>query len=335
MSNCFAFWYTVDMFKSPHSIIRFLLVTQGISLLVIVWLLLLAFPRPTTPQASDYPFIAKRLFVENPSDIVLNFTELRSSVNAYLGSSKEKIGVYFEYLPTGNSINANGQEEFFRASLVKLPSVMRAYKFVEAGKLSLDETLTVEEKQLDKDFGSLWRAGAGAKRTVRELMALILQESDNTAFNVLHERVNVQLLQDRPDGDQAIDDVYDYLDIPRVLDGETPMITPKNFSSILKSLYFSAYLSYEHSNDILALLTARHTLEWLRQDIPAEIPIADKIGIYDSEPKTLQVHTDCGIVYAPARPYTLCVMVHSKDTQSAVKHIGEISRMVYDYVRTQ
>ena len=127
MSICSAFWYTVDMFTSPNRILRCLLVSQGISLLVIIWLLLLAFPRPTTPQASDYPFIAKRLFVENPSDIVLNFTQLRTEVNTYLASSKEKIGVYFEYLPTGNSINANGQEEFFRASLVKLPSVMRAY----------------------------------------------------------------------------------------------------------------------------------------------------------------------------------------------------------------
>lgn len=281
---------------------------------------------------AKYPLIAKRLFAEDPNDIVVNFTDLRQSLREYAAKSPEKIGVYFEYLPTGVNINVGANDEFFRASLVKLPLIMRTYKLIEAKVLTLDDLLTVEENQLDSDFGDLYKKGAGTKISVRELITLVLTKSDNTAFNVLYERVNVRLLQDQPDGDRSIDDVYDYLDIPRDAEGTTPMITPKNFSSILKSLYFSAYLSYAHSNEILDTMTQPHSEEWARREVPESMKVADKIGVYNIEPEELQVHADCGIYYYPKRQYLLCIMVHSGETNTSVSHLQKISKMVYTFV---
>jgi beta-lactamase class A len=289
-------------------------------------------PVATDTENGQYPFIARRLFLEDPNDVLINFSPLRDDLRTYLAGLSDRTGVYFEYLPTGLSINAQGNDEFFRASLAKLPAVMRAYKFLEEERLSFDETLTLTEEQLDDGYGDLWQRGAGATLTVREAVTLILTHSDNTAFNALHERVNVQLLQDQPDGDQSIDDVYDYLDIPRAAEGVTPMISPKNYSSILKSLFFSAYLTYEHSNDILETLTGRLTEQWLRGPIPASIRVANKIGVYDVEPETLHVYADCGIVYYPSRPYILCIMVNSSDGEHSSTIIEDVSRMVYQYV---
>lgn len=279
-----------------------------------------------------YPLIAKRLFTEDPNDILINFMNLRFALREYVAKSPEKIGLYFEYLPTGVNINVGANEEFFRASLVKLPVVMRTYKLVEEKKVSLDDVLTVEAKQLDTDFGNLWKRGAGTKLTIRELIALILTQSDNTAFNVLYERINVQLLKDFPDGDQTVDDVYDYLDIPRNMEGVTPMITPKNFSSMLKSLYFSAYLNFENSNNILTTMTGTHSEKWATASIPSHIPVANKIGVYNAEPEELQVHADCGIFYYPKRQYLLCTMVNSADTKKSVAHIQELSKTVYNFI---
>lgn len=282
---------------------------------------------------TKHPYIAKRLFVSNPNDIIINFTDLRTSLRSYVEASPEKIGVFFEYLPTGVTINVNGNDDFFRASLVKLPVVMRAYKFIETKQLSLDDVLTIEEKQLNKDFGTLWQRGAGTQLTVRELIRLILDDSDNTAFNVLYERVNVQLLQNAPNDDQAADDVYDYLDIPRAAEGITPMVTPRNYTSILKSLYFSAYLPFDSSNEILQTMTAAHSEKWLREPIPETIPVANKIGAYIAEPENFHVFSDCGIIYYPERPYTLCVMVNSDQQSPSEEHIRNISRLVYDYLQ--
>lgn len=312
---------------------RWLIISQVLSLAAIGVLAFLLFR--TSATSETYPYIAKRLFTQHPNDTLINFTNLRSSLKSYVDQSPEKIGLYFEYLPTGVSITIGGGTEFYCASLVKLPVVMRTYAFIEQGKLSLDDVLTVEQKQIDRNFGSLWKRGPGIKLTIRELIKFILDDSDNTAFNVLYEKVNVQLLQDQPSGNHASDDVYDFLDIPRAAQGITPMITPKNYTSILKSLFFSAYLSYRDSNEVLKIMTQPHAKNWMRAAIRSDIPVADKIGVYDVEPKNLQVFADCGIIYYPERAYTLCVMVNSPDAQASIGHIQDISRQVFTFIDRQ
>lgn len=313
---------------------RWLVYTQifSIAAIAVLILMLISANAKQDDSQTKYPYIAKRLFQDDPNDILINFMDLRTSLQEYTAKSPEKIGLYFEYLPTGVNINVGANDEFFRASLAKLPAIMRTYKLEEQDLLSLDDILTVEEKQLDSNFGDLWKKGAGTKLSIRELIELVLTKSDNTAFNVIYERVNMQLLKDSPDGDQSIDDVYDYLDIPRNTNGTTSMITPKNFSSMLKSLYFSAYLSYAHSNEILDTMAKPHAEEWASREAPESIRVADKIGAYNIEPKEMQVHSDCGIFYYPKRQYLLCVMVNSPDTDASVEHIRAISKIVYTFI---
>lgn len=310
---------------------RWILVTQIVSLVVIGTLSALLV-RQSTDRPEPLPYLAKRLFVDHPNDIIIDFSPLRESLNTYVSGLPVTAGIYFEYLTTGTSININGKHEFYRASLVKLPVVMRTYKYIEQGKLSLDDVLTVESKQIDKNYGHLWERGVGTKLTVRELIRYVLQDSDNTAFNVLYEKVNVQLRGDGPGGDAVSDDIYDYLDIPRATSGITPMITPKNYSSILKSLFFAAYLRFEHSNDILQVMSGEHQEHWLRRGIRDGIPVADKIGVYNAEPASQHVFSDCGIVYYPERNYILCVMINTNDQSKASDILQSVSQRVFDYI---
>ena len=312
--------------------VRTLLITQILSL-VVIGILAVTNNRSNLNENGNYPFLAKRLFLNHPNDIIINFTPLRDQLETYIAAQKEQIGVYFEYLPTGTSININGKEEFYRASLVKLPVVMRAYKYIEAGMLSLDDVLTIEQKQLNKEYGDVWKQGVGTKITVRDVIQAILVKSDNTAFNVLYEKVNVQLRNDLPSGDLSADDVYDYLDIPHNTGSISPMITPKNFTSILKGLYFSSYLSYLHSNEILNSLTQPRTEDWIRSAVPSTIRVADKIGVYTAEPAAQHVYADCGIIYYPERSYSLCIMIRSDNATTAVPQIHDISKKVYEYIQ--
>src|SRR3989344_1414497 len=146
------------------------------------------------PEADSYPYLARRIFNENPNDIIINFTDLRQSLREYIGEQNEKIGIYFEYLPNGNSIGINEKEPFFRASLVKVPAVMRAYKLIEEGKLKKNDILTIERVHIDPTYGDLWKRGAGTKITVGEAIRLSISESDNTAYEVKNDRVNNDIL---------------------------------------------------------------------------------------------------------------------------------------------
>lgn len=272
-----------------------------------------------TPQ-EQFPYLSKRIFVEDQNDIVINFVPLRTAMSDYVEKLDNPVGVYFEYLPSGISVGINEKDEYVIASLLKVPLVMAAYSQINKGELSLEQILVVEDRDLEPTFGDLWKRGAGTRITIEEAIRLILTESDNTAKNVLLHAVHPRL----------VEDILDYLDIPPSFEGQKLVITTKNYSSILRSLYLSSYLPFEYSNKILETLTHSKFNDKLTADIPSAIKVAHKIGVYEVENNT--VYSDCGIIYAPQRPYLLCLMVNNAPEVKATEYMRHVSKMVYGYV---
>jgi len=269
------------------------------------------------------PYLSKRIFAEKQNDIIINFVPLRGALREFIGRFKIKTGVYFEYLPSGVSIGVNDREEVKLVSLAKVPLTMSVYEQIEKGAWSPEKKFVIQESQLDKKFGSLWEKGLGAELSVEELVYVMLTESDNTAFNVLWDALSVE----------AINNVYDALDIPVIQNPEEEfsfLVSPKNYSSIFRSLYLSSYLSKEYSNKILKTLTETKFNDQIPAGVPPEIKISHKIGGFEKG-NTIPLYIDCGIIYVPSRPYILCMFVDGpkKDADFVMKNI---SAMVYTYV---
>lgn len=300
------------------------------ALVVCLWLLFTS----GNSQEKKFPLLAKRLFVQNPNDLIINFTPLRAKLREYVAKQDERIGIYFEYLPTGTSININGNEEFYRASLVKLPGVMRAMKLVEEGQLKKEDVVEIKPYHINTFFDGGTKLTPGDKKTVGELIALSLKESNNTAYEALYERINGDILQKTKDDEQVIDDVYDFLDVNRSEKDQTLFVSPKSYTSILKSLYFSAYLSYDSSSELLGYLASSTFNDWLPKPIPLDqYKVAHKFGVFDlPEPANYKVNADCGIIYLPNRPYALCVMVQHGQGHVVGTHVQAISQQVFEYL---
>src|SRR3989304_5590602 len=194
-----------------------------------------------TEEIQLYPYLSKRIFVEAQNDILINFTPLREAMNEHVPKMDVLVGVYFEYLPSGSSIGVNEKMQVKIASLIKIPIVMAVYKEIEKGSLSKDSVLTVTKERLDPTYGSLWKKGEGTQIKVWEAINLALIESDNTATNVL-----ISILPE-----DALERVYNWLDVPKNKEGDSPILSPKNYTSILRSLYLSSYLTEASSNEIL------------------------------------------------------------------------------------
>ncbi len=75
-----------------------------------------------------YPYLSKRIFASNPNDVIVNFIPLREALKDYVEKQTGKVGVYFEYLPSGTSIGINDKEEIKLASLSKVPIAMSILK---------------------------------------------------------------------------------------------------------------------------------------------------------------------------------------------------------------
>lgn len=272
----------------------------------------------TTSLRQKYSLLAPRILTEKPTDTLINFLPLRTQLREFVAPFGEGFALYFEYLPTGTSIGVNEKEIFTAASLIKVPTVMAYYRQMEKQGFSVDgQSLKLEERHIDKGFGTLWRRGVGATVTLDEAVRAALLESDNTATYLIADVLT----------QEDFDEVYEGLDIDFVKKDANIDISAKNYTSILKALYFSAILSKEHSQEILTLLTQTPFGDKLVAGIPKNVTVAHKIGIVSNK----DVYHDCGIVYVPSRPYTLCMLSQAPEIITQ-KRMKEVSRLVYEYV---
>lgn len=309
----------------PHR--RLLSVFLAINIAVLVGNLFWAWSnhsRGAGLQQSKYPLLAKRIFVENPNEIFINFVPLRKKLEAKLGQIDAPKSFYFEYLPDGTSIRLGEDTELVAASLIKLPLVMNLYRAAELGRVDLNKTVIIAEDDLDDGFGTLWQRGAGTKITLKHAAELALKDSDNTAMRIIYkEVVGADLLsQDEESLSQ--------LDIEYSLQDGRAVISAKAYSSITKCLYFSCYLSWEHSQELLGYLAHSPFNNRIASPIPQEITVSHKIGVFSEK----LAESDCGIIYASKRPYALCIMLGlPKDEAEAI--MAELSKDIYDFINSQ
>jgi len=283
-------------------------------------------------QASDYnaltkrySLLAKRLFLSKPNDILITFNELRKEVYDYADANigLENASIYFNYLPTGTTFGYGETREFTGASLIKVPFVMDLYRLAEDGKVNLDTKVPLKKAWLNDEFGSLHLKGEGYKLSYREAARLALRDSDNTALLMLSE---LEARFPHNGSDQAIN----ALDIPyQVGKGNSLLIGSQSYTSLLKCLYFSCYLNYDDSQEVLRYMTESKFNNRLTLFLPQGLTVAHKIGTYSDE-----VQSDCGIIYLPNRNYSLCIMLKEPE-EEANQHIADISNMVYKFVSKQ
>lgn len=278
-------------------------------------------PKDKVVQLGEkYPYISQRVLAELPQDILVSFLDLRQELRKDTTQYGNSFGLYFEYLPTGTSININGLNEFHAASLFKLPVVMAYYHYKHRLGIQDDQQITLTKDMLDKQFGNLWQKGAGYTLKASDAVRLALTESDNTAARSLVPFIDKQ----------DFDSVYEGLDIDLQSDTEGAILTAKSYSSILKALYYSSVLDKDASEEILDYLTKTKFPDKLAAGVPISVPIAHKIGDYNDD-RGNEAFMDCGIVYVPRRPYILC-MLSVTDEQTARQRMQMVSKTIYDYV---
>jgi beta-lactamase class A len=313
-----------------RTIITFLISFLTLSILLNIGLSIVFLQKGTSEKQHEnqelirkYPLLSKRILSDFDKDLIINFVSLRAKLrNLVEKEYGSDFSFYFEYLPTGSSIGVNEKVEFYSASLLKLPFVMAYLYSKEKNNYTGDEIITIEERDIDNHFGVLWKAGAGKKIGLNDIVELALIESDNTAGKILERQTTA--------GSRRR--IFSGLDIEIIVDeNNKASITTKNYSSILRALFFSSILSKDNSQYILDLLTKTSFNDKLPAGVPKNIPVAHKIGVYEN--LAVPVYSDCGIVYVPKREYLLC-MASRSDDKTASERMKTVSQIIYNYVST-
>jgi beta-lactamase class A len=117
---------------------------------------------------------------------------LRRRLDSLAGAHHGVVGYTVHDLDTGERLERRGDETFPTASLIKVAVLVTVFDLVEQGQLSLDDPLTLLKIDKVPGSGNLQFMHDNATLTVRDAAWLMSVTSDNTATNLLLDRVVIR-----------------------------------------------------------------------------------------------------------------------------------------------
>ncbi len=89
----------------------------------------------------------------------------------------------------GSVVDVAGAKVLSAASTIKIPILIALFQQIDRGEIKLDEQLTLQKSMLAAGSGSLAKSPAGSKFSVQEVATKMITISDNTAANLLIDRL--------------------------------------------------------------------------------------------------------------------------------------------------
>jgi len=212
----------------------------------------------------------------------------------------------------GTTFGTRMDEVFTAASVIKLPIALYAYREVEADRLKLDDQWEMRAQDVSGGTGVLQYQPVGTKFSIRQLLDVLIRQSDNTAAEMFRRVL----------GSAPIDAYMAELGAPNTR--QLSVTTPREMLNLLTLLWRGQVLNAENREELLTFLKTTAFNDRIPAGIPAGIPVAHKIGMYGS------AVNDAGIVYA-GRPYVLCVFTDTEDWDAAVQTIRQVSTALYAF----
>jgi len=240
------------------------------------------------------------------------------------------LGVAILDLSSGQKFLLHSDDVFPQASSIKVAVLAELYRQSQAGKLKLTDLYTVQATDLVPDSTIMGGLTPGVTRiTLRDLATMMIAVSDNSATNVLIDRVgmeNVNALMDSL-GLAHTRLRRKMMDLKAASEGRENISTPAEMMTLLEDLYRGKVLNKEMTADFFVMLSTPKN-SFIPRDLPEGSKIANKPGELEG------VRNDSGVVFVENRPYVICVMTtylhRERDGEEAIAKISAAAYRMFD-----
>jgi beta-lactamase class A len=238
------------------------------------------------------------------------------------------IGIEIEDLATGMRSGINASASLPAASTIKIPVMVEVFRQMASGTIDLNTTMHLQASDRDWGSGDLAGARIGDRKNVEQLLWLMINDSDNTATNMLIRLVHRQNVNRTMSGlGLRTTHLSDYIRTDTDQIRYALRSSPSDLVMLLDSMARDRLIDTWSSREMLAILDGQTHNGLLPGPLPKGLKIAHKTGsLHD----TLN---DVGIVYLSDEPYVIAVMTTQLRSLSNGRHfIHNISKMTYDEI---
>jgi beta-lactamase class A len=279
---------------------------------------------------------------------------LRMQIERLLRNADGKVGVAVKHLESGQGLAVNGEMLFPMASAFKLPVLVELLYQVKEGRFGLEDEIIVQKSDQHPGSGMISSLTMpGIKLSVRNMAHFMMMISDNSAADILLEKVGADNVNARLKsiGVSGISVnrscekmIADFLEMQSgaktreerkaaiVKFGEDPRdeATPLAMNTLLEKIFKKEILDPDLSSLAVQIMLKCETGEKrIKGELPPRTVVAHKTGTLAG------TVDDCGIIYLPDGQGHVALTVLTKDftaeTADVEEIIAKIARFVYDY----
>jgi len=261
------------------------------------------------------------------------WAQMEDSVRLIAKATDAVVGVAILDLTDKRAFYLNADAVYPTASTIKLAVLAELYRQharAAAGTAGakLGDLYTVDARDLVPDSDIMGGLTPDVtKVTNRDLATMMVAVSDNSATNVLIDRVGMENVNAWLAGLGLRNTRLrrHMMDVKAAQAGRENTATPRELVTLLEALHQGDVLGKPLTDDFFAMLST-HKESYIPRLIPPGLKIANKPGDLDA------VRNDAGIIFVPNRPFAIAVMTtFGRDARQAEMSIARITRAAWSY----
>lgn len=237
-----------------------------------------------------------------------------------------QLGLAAKNLATNEEVFHRADDMLPTASVIKLVVLIEAFAQEAERKLRLDERLEMKVSDIVLGSGVLRDLTPGLKPTIHDVAMLMVIVSDNTATNMLIDRVGgVDVINRRVRDTYGVDSVvlHNRIDFEKIGDDVRRLAeaTPRGLTQLMEMLVQGRVVSDEASRRMLHILGRQLYLDqvprylntnsfWKELGLSGDYTVASKTGFFPG------TRADCGVVDTPAGQIVYTAMAHGSSDSS-------------------
>lgn len=284
------------------------------------------------------------LLVFIPSAVLAQEKTLAARLLPLVKAHHGKVAVAVKHLDNGETFFHDADDEMPTASLIKFMIMLEVYLQAAEEKVKLTDMVTLREKDKVPGSGILtYHFSEGATFSLRDATRLMIVFSDNTATNLVIDKIGLPSTNKRMDawgykGTRLNAKVFlgakTSLDPERTKKFGLGSTTARETIMLLEKVHQGKVVSPEVCKEMLGHMKKCDDKLKLKRFLPADLEVAHKSGTVSD------ARTDAGILYLPSGPVAVCVLTAEnqdktwKDDNEANVVIGRIAQEVMVHYTT-